>query len=119
MQGFHFHGQGQRRPNQDRIFDEDAHRNSIQVLNVRRKRRGFDSEKVDEKLQELYPHNKQLSPEQKVKRKRDCEIAKYLRHVKNAWRNPTMHPKRTYTEEEARDILNCVRSFMRELVKVL
>lgn len=38
-----------------------------------------------------------------------------LVHVKQAWRNPTMHPKQTYTEEEAKEIFSSARSFMRFL----
>ncbi len=39
--------------------------------------------------------------------------------VKIAWRNPTMHPKQTYTEEEAEGVMNSVKVFMRELAKVI
>lgn len=35
-----------------------------------------------------------------------------LLHAKIAWRNPTMHPKQTYTIEQARQIINCCRAFM-------
>jgi len=38
-----------------------------------------------------------------------------LYHVKQAWRNNTMHPKQTYTEEEARAVLQAVRTFMTQL----
>ena len=41
--------------------------------------------------------------------------AAMLRQVKNAWRNPTMHIDRKYTDEEARDIFTHVRGFMRHL----
>ena len=39
----------------------------------------------------------------------------HLYHVKQAWRNDVMHPKATYTEEEAREVFAAVRSFMRHL----
>jgi hypothetical protein len=35
--------------------------------------------------------------------------------VRRAWRNPTMHVDKTYTEERAEEILISVRSFMRHL----
>jgi glycosidase len=35
--------------------------------------------------------------------------------VRNAWRNTTMHVERISTEEDAHDIFNAVRSFMRKL----
>jgi hypothetical protein len=43
----------------------------------------------------------------------------HLYHVKQAWRNKTMHPKKTYTEEEAEAVWAAVRSFMRHLAKLL
>jgi hypothetical protein len=42
-----------------------------------------------------------------------------LHAVKEAWRNPTMHFKRSYEKEEAQDIWNCSKAFMRRLVEVL
>lgn len=43
------------------------------------------------------------------------EAHSLLYHVKQAWRNSTMHPKQTYTEEEAAEILSATKSFMRHL----
>lgn len=43
------------------------------------------------------------------------EVITLLYHVKQAWRNSTMHPKQTYTEEEANDIFGSVKSFMAKL----
>jgi hypothetical protein len=42
-----------------------------------------------------------------------------LLHTKTAWRNPTMHPKQTYTEEQARDIFGAAKAFMRSLVELV
>jgi hypothetical protein len=42
-----------------------------------------------------------------------------LRAVKDAWRNPTMHVEKKYTGEEAFDIFNSVRAFMRHLAAKL
>jgi hypothetical protein len=39
--------------------------------------------------------------------------------VRRAWRNPTMHVDKTYTEERAEEILIAVRSFMRHLARKL
>jgi hypothetical protein len=39
--------------------------------------------------------------------------------VKEAWRNNTMHPKQTYTEEEAIEVFDAVRTFLRRLSIVL
>lgn len=45
-------------------------------------------------------------------------ILGYLETVKIAWRNPTMHPKATYTEEEAKAILSAVEIFINDLTKL-
>lgn len=42
-----------------------------------------------------------------------------LTAVKTAWRNPTMHVEKTYTEERAEDIWNAVRLFMKSLAREL
>jgi hypothetical protein len=48
-----------------------------------------------------------------------AEAFSLLVHVKTAWRNPTMHPKQTYTEEQARDIFAATRAFMRSLAALV
>lgn len=48
-----------------------------------------------------------------------ARISSNLYSVKLAWRNPVMHPKATYTENEAESVLYAVRSFLSELAKVL
>lgn len=42
-----------------------------------------------------------------------------LRAVKDAWRNTTLHVDRTYDGEEAREVWNAVRAFMRHLANKL
>ncbi len=39
--------------------------------------------------------------------------------IKIAWRNPTMHPKATYTEEEARALITEVEILLKDMVKIL
>jgi len=46
-------------------------------------------------------------------------ILAYLGAVRAAWRNNTMHPKSTYTEEEAKRIMEAVRIFTDDLADVL
>lgn len=43
----------------------------------------------------------------------------HLFAVKNAWRNPTMHVEKKYTEEEAKEIFDAVKGFMRSLAEHL
>lgn len=47
------------------------------------------------------------------------EALTLLYHVKNCWRNATMHPKQSYTDEEAREVYDAVNSFMRRVAKLL
>jgi hypothetical protein len=42
-----------------------------------------------------------------------------LYHVNKAWRSDTMHPKKTYTEAEARAVFDAVGAFMKDLVPLL
>lgn len=42
-----------------------------------------------------------------------------LYHVKQAWRNPTMHPKKTYTPEQAEEVFYAVAAFMRHLATLV
>ena len=47
------------------------------------------------------------------------QAAGHLYNVKVAWRNPTMHPRITYTLEEAADLISAVKAFMTELAQVI
>lgn len=51
--------------------------------------------------------------------KQHAEIAALLYTVKIAWRNEVMHPKATYTEEEATDLFRAVKSFSSAVCGVL
>ena len=50
---------------------------------------------------------------------RYAKAAVYLDNVREAWRNPTMHPKETYTEEEAENVFRFVKQYMEYLVSIL
>jgi hypothetical protein len=47
------------------------------------------------------------------------EALSLLYHVKQAWRNPTMHPKKTYTDAQAKDVLDAIGSLIRYLATLL
>ena len=51
--------------------------------------------------------------------KKMAEASAQLYAVKVAWRNEVMHPKQTYTKEEAENIFRNTKIFARELVDVL
>lgn len=48
-----------------------------------------------------------------------ASLSALLYNVKLAWRNEVMHPKDTYTEEEAKKLFNTVRDFICDLSSVL
>ena len=39
--------------------------------------------------------------------------------VKVAWRNEVMHPKETYTLEEAENLIRLVKGFMQQLAEIV
>ncbi len=47
------------------------------------------------------------------------EALTLLVHVKQAWRHPTMHPKQTYTEGQAKEGFFAVRSFVAHLANLM
>ena len=47
------------------------------------------------------------------------EVHVNLYHVKQAWRNSTMHPNRIYTEDQAEEIYRTVKAFVRHLSGLL
>lgn len=42
-------------------------------------------------------------------------VASLLHYVRIAWRNPTMHPKSSYTDEEALDVFLSTKAFVGKL----
>lgn len=58
-------------------------------------------------------------PAQKLKQERFSEIHAHLYHVKDAWRNTTMHPKKTYTERQTEAVFQHTRSFMMALAEII
>jgi hypothetical protein len=53
-----------------------------------------------------------------LKREKWSNAVSLLRHVGLAWRNPTMHPKKTYTRPQALDAYAAVRTFMIYLTEI-
>lgn len=43
----------------------------------------------------------------------------HLQTVRLAWRNEVMHPKQSYTRDEAQDVFNATRIFMTDLAKLV
>lgn len=65
--------------------------------------------------------NKQIAgmDSKEPNRTRFASISSHLYNVKLAWRNEVMHPKATYTAEEAENVIQAVRGFMIDLVSAL
>jgi len=62
----------------------------------------------------------QDTPARRARHERFSAIQSYLYAVKDAWRNPTMHPRKEgYSDLEALNVINHVRSFMNELASEL
>jgi hypothetical protein len=62
------------------------------------------------------PINTQKQKDKKLKYK---AASAHLDNVRAAWRNEVMHPKQTYTKEEAEDVMYSVRIFVNDLAGVL
>jgi HEPN domain-containing protein len=58
-------------------------------------------------------------PAKSPKTKKFAAVTGHLYNVKVAWRNEVMHPKETYTEEEAETLLSLVKVFMVEVASVI
>lgn len=59
------------------------------------------------------------TPKEKAKRISWSEAHANLYHVKQAWRNETMHPKQTYDRSEALAVYTSTQVFMAHLAKLL
>jgi hypothetical protein len=70
--------------------------------------------KMDEKIK-LLPDKKSSDKHRKAKW---SEARANFYHVKEAWRNESMHPKQTYTMDQAREVIEAVRVFMTGLAKL-
>jgi hypothetical protein len=61
----------------------------------------------------------ETSSEERHRKTAFQQVRAHLHAVRLAWRNDTMHPKATYTEEEAIELIEHVRSFTNHLTKLL
>jgi len=57
--------------------------------------------------------------DEKQKKEDYQRVYGHLQAVMNAWRNPTMHPRKDYDIESAEDVFCTTRGFMRDLTKVI
>jgi hypothetical protein len=70
-------------------------------------------------LDQINPAIKKLDPKKTPLAVVYAEAASHLYNVKVAWRNEVMHPKQTYTFEEADAIFRSVKTFIRDLADIV
>jgi hypothetical protein len=70
---------------------------------------------IDDELSKRYKASGSRTPDELF----FAEAAAQIGHIKTAWRNPTVHADRSYTEERAEEILIAVRSLLRHLATKL
>jgi len=85
----------------------------LEVPNVKEKNWQNIISEIKHAIREKYPNAKD---EKRIKYENTLG---QLETVKIAWRNPTMHPKVTYTETEAENIINAVKAFMYALMDIV
>ncbi len=59
------------------------------------------------------------TPLEKHRKQEFQQTRAHLHAVRLAWRNDTMHPKSTYTKEEASELIAHVRTFLRSLARLV
>ncbi len=75
---------------------------------------------IESEIEKRWPSkNIKLTATQKKKRQAYHEALVYLKSVRLAWRNEVMHPKDTYTQEEAVNIYNAVLAFMNNILTMM
>lgn len=87
---------------------------SLGVANPTEKEWGAISNEIKQKVDNLTD----TTPAEKELKAAMHDVKAHLDSVRWAWRNPTMHPKQTYTEDEAAPLLERVREFMVRLVSL-
>lgn len=65
------------------------------------------------------PGGIKASVSQNKRKQRFSLAASHLDHVRIAWRNDVMHPKETYDNKEALDVLVSVRAFLESIIKLV
>ena len=68
---------------------------------------------------EAMPGGTKASHSQNVRKKRFALAAGRLDHVRIVWRKDVMHPKATYDEAEALEVLTAVEAFLKSVVDLL
>lgn len=100
-----------------RIFERGIH-HIAQYLNITlNENQGWleNLKKICNEIEKL-PLN---SADDKEKEKYFQQAKSHLHGIRRGWRNDTMHPKQTYTEEEAKELYEHTKAFMRHLAEMI
>ena len=95
---------------------------SVQILGKKLKVKLVEEQSWHNIIDEVNKAIKNMNPKttrRKTLQREYATIASHLFSVKVAWRNPVMHPKASYTEEEAEDVLRSVVTFINHLAATL
>jgi hypothetical protein len=65
------------------------------------------------------PGGAKASKAQNTRKKKFALAASRLDHVRIVWRNDVMHPKETYDEQEALEVLTGVRAFLESILTLV
>ena len=74
---------------------------------------------LNKKLEPAIESFPESTPSERQRKRYLQQARAHLHAIRLGWRNDTMHPKATYTEEEARDLTEHVGNFMRHLATKL
>lgn len=98
----------------------------VQELGIKTQAKNKTGELIDVKNEDWYQIEKAIHKAVNLENMPKSEeketlgkVLQALNTVRIGWRNPTMHPKQTYTENEARFLLNAVKSFAELLIFLL
>jgi hypothetical protein len=68
---------------------------------------------------DLLPAGKSKTVRQNNRKKQFSLAASRLDHVRIVWRNDAMHPKETYDEEQALEVITSVGAFLKSVVRLI
>lgn len=100
-----------------RVFEQGIHEIAKSLAVTLNENQGWHKhlDKIDSAIEVLPDGN---STEKK--RKKEMQQARsHLHGIRQGWRNDTMHPKDTYTEEEAKTLYHHTKAFMCHLVDII
>lgn len=100
-----------------RVFEHGIHE-LAKSLNVKLKESSGWRDHLD-KIAQAIENLQDNTPALKKKKKVLQQAKSHLHGIRLGWRNDTMHPKATYTKEEAKTLFDLTKVFMNHLLEVV